>query len=73
QHSKLHVLINHPMDHLNQTYHLTLQPPTQTYQSHLSIQTLTKKLKLTNISIQQLPSLNLNPIQQFQQLNEPYT
>ncbi|WP_145437440.1 hypothetical protein, partial [Staphylococcus hominis] len=32
QHSKLHLLINHPINHLNQTYHLTLQPPTETYQ-----------------------------------------
>lgn len=43
QQSKLDVLINHAMNHLNETYHLTLERARETYQSDVPIETLRKK------------------------------
>ena len=73
QQSKLDVLINHAMNHLNETYHLTLERARETYQSDVSIETLRKKVKLTKMSIEELGSVNVNAIEQFEELNERYT
>ena len=73
QQSKLDVLINHAMNHLNETYHLTLERARETYQSDVPIETLRKKVKLTKMSIEELGSVNVNAIEQFEELNERYT
>ncbi|AUJ51788.1 chromosome segregation protein SMC [Staphylococcus hominis subsp. hominis] len=73
QQSKLDVLINHAMNHLNETYHLTLERAREMYQSDVPIETLRKKVKLTKMSIEELGSVNVNAIEQFEELNERYT
>ena len=71
--SKLDVLINHAIDHLNDTYQLTVERARTLYESNESIENLRKKVKLTKMSIDELGPVNLNAIEQFEELNERYT
>lgn len=45
--SKLDVLIDHAMDHLNEDYHLTFEAARELYDQDESIDALRKKVKLT--------------------------
>ena len=71
--SKLDVLINHAIDHLNDVYQLTVERARTLYESNEPIESLRKKVKLTKMSIDELGSVNLNAIEQFEELNERYT
>lgn len=71
--SKLDVLINHAIDHLNDTYQLTVERARTLYESNEPIESLRKKVKLTKMSIDELGPVNLNAIEQFEELNERYT
>lgn len=71
--SKLDVLINHAIDHLNDVYQLTVERARTVYESNEPIESLRKKVKLTKMSIDELGPVNLNAIEQFEELNERYT
>lgn len=71
--SKLDVLINHAIDHLNDVYQLTVERARALYESNEPIESLRKKVKLTKMSIDELGPVNLNAIEQFEDLNERYT
>ena len=71
--SKLDVLINHAIDHLNDVYQLTVERARTLYESDEPIESLRKKVKLTKMSIDELGPVNLNAIEQFEELNERYT
>ncbi|WP_336821707.1 chromosome segregation protein SMC [Staphylococcus capitis] len=71
--SKLDVLINHAIDHLNDVYQLTVERARILYESNEPIESLRKKVKLTKMSIDELGPVNLNAIEQFEELNERYT
>lgn len=71
--SKLDVLINHAIDHLNDVYQLTVERARTLYESNEPIESLRKKVKLTKMSIDELGPVNLNAIEQFEELNERYT
>lgn len=71
--SKLDVLINHAIDHLNDTYQLTVERARMEYDSDETIDNLRKKVKLTKMTIDELGPVNLNAIEQFEELNERYT
>ncbi|MEX3432426.1 chromosome segregation protein SMC [Staphylococcus capitis] len=71
--SKLDVLINHAIDHLNDVYQLTVERARALYESNEPIESLRKKVKLTKMSIDELGPVNLNAIEQFEELNERYT
>lgn len=71
--SKLDVLTNHAMDHLNDEYQLTVERARVEYVSEESIDALRKKVKLMKMSIEELGPVNLNAIEQFEELNERYT
>ncbi|WP_367122754.1 chromosome segregation protein SMC [Staphylococcus capitis subsp. urealyticus] len=71
--SKLDVLINHAIDHLNDVYQLTVERARALYESNEPIESLRKKVKLTKMSIDELGLVNLNAIEQFEDLNERYT
>ncbi|MCE5089507.1 chromosome segregation protein SMC [Staphylococcus devriesei] len=73
QQSKLDVLINHAIDHLNETYQLTVERAREEYHSEDTIENLRKKVKLTKMSIEELGPVNINAIEQFEELNERYT
>ncbi|MGA4513873.1 chromosome segregation protein SMC [Staphylococcus caledonicus] len=73
QQSKLDVLINHAIDHLNETYQLTVERAREEYHSDDTIDSLRKKVKLTKMSIDELGPVNINAIEQFEELNERYT
>ena len=57
--SKLDVLINHAIDHLNDTYQLTVERARIEYDSDETIDNLRKKVKLTKMSIDELGPVNL--------------
>lgn len=71
--SKLDVLTNHAIDHLNDEYQLTVERARVEYVSEESIDALRKKVKLMKMSIEELGPVNLNAIEQFEELNERYT
>ncbi|WP_016898101.1 chromosome segregation protein SMC [Staphylococcus capitis] len=71
--SKLDVLINHAIDHLNDVYQLTVERARTLYESNEPIESLRKKVKLTKMSIDELGPVNLNAIEQFEELNKRYT
>ncbi|PTI86638.1 chromosome segregation protein SMC [Staphylococcus warneri] len=71
--SKLDVLINHAIDHLNDEYQLTVERARSLYDNEDDIDQLRKKVKLTKMSIDELGPVNLNAIEQFEELNERYT
>ncbi|MDT3959599.1 chromosome segregation protein SMC [Staphylococcus kloosii] len=71
--SRLDVLINHAIDHLSETYHLTFERAKDLYELDEDIDTLRKKVKLTKMSIEELGPVNLNAIEQFEEINERYT
>ena len=73
QQSKLDVLINHAIDHLNDEYQLTVERARSEFSSETPIDALRKKVKLTKMSIEELGSVNINAIEQFEELNERYT
>ena len=73
QQSKLDVLINHAIDHLNDEYQLTVERARNEYQSETPIDALRKKVKLTKMSIEELGPVNINAIEQFEEINERYT
>ncbi|MCG7338661.1 chromosome segregation protein SMC [Staphylococcus sp. ACRSN] len=71
--SKLDVLINHAIDHLSETYHLTYERASELYDLDEAIDVLRKKVKLTKMSIEELGPVNLNAIEQFEEINSRYT
>ena len=73
QQSKLDVLINHAIDHLNDEYQLTVERARSEFSSETPIDALRKKVKLTKMSIEELGPVNINAIEQFEELNERYT
>ncbi|PNZ67153.1 chromosome segregation protein SMC [Staphylococcus croceilyticus] len=73
QQSKLDVLINHAIDHLNEKYQLTVERAREEYQDDTPIETLRKKVKLTKMSIDELGPVNINAIEQYEEINERYT
>ena len=60
------------MNHLNETYHLTLER-VRNLSIRCSNRNIKKKVKLTKMSIEELGSVNVNAIEQFEELNERYT
>lgn len=71
--SKLDVLINHAIEHLNEQYQLTVERARDLYKAEEPIESLRKKVKLTKMSIDELGHVNINAIEQFEELNERYT
>ena len=71
--SRLDVLINHAIDHLSETYHLTYERASELYELDDDIEALRKKVKLTKMSIEELGPVNLNAIEQFEEINSRYT
>ncbi|RIP33550.1 chromosome segregation protein SMC [Staphylococcus gallinarum] len=71
--SRLDVLINHAVDHLSETYHLTYERASELYDLEEDIEVLRKKVKLTKMSIEELGPVNLNAIEQFEEINSRYT
>ncbi|MDG0844193.1 chromosome segregation protein SMC [Staphylococcus equorum] len=71
--SRLDVLINYAIDHLSEDYHLTYERASELYQLDEDIDVLRKKVKLTKMSIEELGSVNLNAIEQFEEINTRFT
>lgn len=71
--SRLDVLINHAIDHLSDDYHLTYERASELYELDEAIDVLRKKVKLTKMSIEELGTVNLNAIEQFEEINTRYT
>lgn len=71
--SRLDVLINYAINHLNDTYHMTYERASELYELDEDIEVLRKKVKLTKMSIEELGHVNLNAIEQFEEVNARYT
>ncbi|KRG09972.1 chromosome segregation protein SMC [Staphylococcus sp. NAM3COL9] len=71
--SRLDVLINYAIDHLSEDYHLTYERASELYDLDEDIDVLRKKVKLTKMSIEELGSVNLNAIEQFEEINTRFT
>ncbi|MBY7663889.1 chromosome segregation protein SMC [Staphylococcus agnetis] len=72
--SRLDVLIDHALTHLDEKYHMTFQYAETHYASkEEEISALRQKVKLTQMTIDELGPVNLNAIEQFEEVNERYT
>ncbi|MBH9579860.1 chromosome segregation protein SMC [Staphylococcus felis] len=72
--SRLDVLIDHSLNHLDEKYHITFDYAKSNYPIDTSeIDALRQKVKLTQMSIDELGHVNLNAIEQFEEVNERYT
>lgn len=73
KHSKIDVMIEHQLTHLNETYQLTFEKAQSLYEMPEDISEARKTVKLTKMSIDELGHVNLNAIEQFKEVNERYT
>ncbi|WP_392449858.1 chromosome segregation protein SMC [Staphylococcus massiliensis] len=71
--SRLDVLIQHAIEHLQETYATTYEHARTMYELDDDIEALRKKVKLTKMSIDELGPVNLNAIEQFEEINERFT
>lgn len=72
--SKLDVLIDHAFEHLDERYHMTFEYAAQNYTiNEENIDALRQKVKLTQMSIEELGPVNIKAIEQFEEVNERYT
>ncbi|UXR70368.1 chromosome segregation protein SMC [Staphylococcus sp. IVB6246] len=72
--SRLDVLIDHGLNHLSTRYHMTYEHAAKTYPDHgQEIEALRQKVKLTQMSIDELGPVNMNAVAQFEEVNERYT
>ncbi|AVQ32842.1 chromosome segregation protein SMC [Staphylococcus muscae] len=72
--SRLDVLIDHAMDHLSTRYHMTYEYAAKTYPiGDQDIEALRQKVKLTQMSIDELGPVNMNAVSQYEEVNERYT
>ncbi|MDT0745219.1 chromosome segregation protein SMC [Mammaliicoccus sciuri] len=73
KHSKIDIMIEHQLTHLNETYQLTFEKAQSLYEIPEDISEARKTVKLTKMSINELGHVNLNAIEQFKEVNERYT
>nr|WP_263313522.1 chromosome segregation protein SMC [Mammaliicoccus sp. Marseille-Q6498] len=73
KHSKIDIMIEHQLTHLNETYQLTFEKAQSLYEIPEDISEARKTVKLTKMSIDELGHVNLNAIDQFKEVNERYT
>ncbi|MBG9209836.1 chromosome segregation protein SMC [Mammaliicoccus sciuri] len=73
KHSKIDIMIEHQLTHLNETYQLTFEKAQSLYEIPEDISEARKTVKLTKMSIDELGHVNLNAIEQFKEVNERYT
>ena len=73
KHSKIDIMIEHQLTHLNETYQLTFEKAQLLYEMPEDISEARKTVKLTKMSIDELGHVNLNAIEQFKEVNERYT
>ncbi|QDR64360.1 chromosome segregation protein SMC [Mammaliicoccus sciuri] len=73
KHSKIDIMIEHQLTHLNETYQLTFEKAQSLYEMPEDISEARKTVKLTKMSIDELGHVNLNAIEQFKEVNERYT
>lgn len=72
--SRLDVLIDHALTHLDEKYHMTFQyAETHFAITDEDISSLRQKVKLTQMTIDELGPVNVNAIDQFDEVNERYT
>ena len=72
--SRLDVLIDHALKHLDEKYHMTYEHAAATYPSQPEeIEALRQKVKLTQMSIDELGPVNLNAIEQYEEVEARYT
>lgn len=73
KHSKIDIMIEHQLTHLNETYQLTFEKAQSLYEMPEDISEARKTVKLTKMSIDELGHVNINAIDQFKEVNERYT
>lgn len=73
KHSKIDIMIEHQLTHLNETYQLTFEKAQSLYEMPEDISEARKTVKLTKMSIDELGHVNMNAIDQFKEVNERYT
>ncbi|UEX89348.1 chromosome segregation protein SMC [Staphylococcus ratti] len=72
--SRLDVLIDHALTHLDEKYHMTFKYAHEHYATvDEDMSALRQKVKLTQMTIDELGPVNLNAIEQFEEVNERYT
>ena len=72
--SRLDVLIDHALKHLDEKYQITFEYAKAHYEvSKEEVDSLRQKVKLTQMTIDELGPVNLNAIEQFEEVNERYT
>ncbi|WP_323702600.1 chromosome segregation protein SMC [Mammaliicoccus sp. Dog046] len=73
KHSKIDIMIEHQLTHLNETYQLTFEKAQSLYEMPEDISEARKTVKLTKMSIDELGHVNINAIDQFKEVNDRYT
>lgn len=72
--SRLDVLIDHALKHLDEKYRMTFEYAKAHYEvTKEEVDSLRQKVKLTQMTIDELGPVNLNAIEQFEEVNERYT
>ncbi|KIX90281.1 chromosome segregation protein SMC [Staphylococcus microti] len=72
--SRLDVLIDHALDHLSSRYHMTYEHAAATYPlGEQDIEALRQKVKLTQMSIDELGPVNMNAVAQYEEVNTRFT
>ncbi|MCS4486242.1 chromosome segregation protein SMC [Staphylococcus americanisciuri] len=72
--SRLDVLIDHGLDHLSSRYHMTFEHASTEYPlGDNDIEALRQKVKLTQMSIDELGPVNMNAVTQYEEVNTRYT
>ncbi|MDO5375650.1 MAG: chromosome segregation protein SMC [Staphylococcus rostri] len=72
--SRLDVLIDHALDHLSSRYHMTYEHASKAYPlGDNDIEALRQKVKLAQMSIDELGPVNMNAVTQFEEVNERFT
>ncbi|MDF0173746.1 chromosome segregation protein SMC [Staphylococcus pseudintermedius] len=72
--SRLDVLIDQALKHLNEKYHMTFEHAKSSYSlADANIDALRQKVKLTQMSIDELGHVNLNAIEQYEEVSARYT
>ncbi|ARJ51675.1 chromosome segregation protein SMC [Staphylococcus lutrae] len=71
--SRLDVLIDQALKHLEETYHITFNYAQQNYPLEAQeIEALRQKVKLTKMSIEELGHVNLNAVEQYEEVSTRY-
>lgn len=72
--SRLDVLIDQALKHLDEKYHMTFEHAKSSYPiEDANIEALRQKVKLTQMSIDELGHVNLNAIEQYEEVSARYT